>query len=290
MNLVIASGKGGVGKSMIASSLTMLFSKKFSVTAADCDADTPNLAIWLGENNKWDEIIPVKVSSKPKIDLEKCTGCGLCALNCRFGALKMKGGKPVLNRFLCEGCGACEAICPQKAIKLESVQNGEIKIKKNNRTFPLVSGQLLPGETGSGKVVDQIKDIADQFNSDLVIIDSAPGTGCPVIAAFKNAGFVVLVAEPTLSGFTDMQRTLDIVKHFHIPYGVVINKWDINPKLSSKIEKWATKKFLGKISYDKAIFRAISTLTPILKTELKAKEEIKNIFNNLEPRITKIIS
>ncbi len=289
MNLVIASGKGGVGKSMLTSTLATLLAEKHAITAADCDADTPNLAIWLGGIDKWDKILPVEASAKPKIDLDKCNGCSLCAQKCRFGALKMKAGKPVLNPFLCEGCGACEAVCPQKAIKLEPVQNGEIKIKKNQNGFSFVSGQLLPGETGSGKIVDQIKAEADKFNSEIVIIDSAPGTGCPVIAAFKGADFAVLIAEPTPSGFTDMQRTLDIVKHFKIPYGIVINKWDINSELSTEIEKWAGQNFLGKITYDKKIFKAISSLTPILKTDLKAKEEIENIFHNLEPKIAGIL-
>lgn len=116
----------------------------------------------------------------------------------------------------------------------------------------------------------------------LYIIDSAPGTGCPAISALKDADFAVLVCEPTPSGFTDLKRVLEVVNHFKIPYGIVINKWDINLKLSNKIEKWAGKKFLGKISYDKEIFKAISNLTPIMKTNLKAKQEITEVYNKLK--------
>ena len=283
MKLVVASGKGGVGKSMLTSALAMLFSQNKKVVAVDCDVDAPNLAIWLGGVKKWDKTLPVVTSVKPEIDYKKCEGCGLCAEKCRFEAIKMIKGKPKLNPFLCEGCGVCEIICPQKAIKLKSVQNGEIKIKKTKYGFPLVSGQLFPGETGSGKIVDEIKAEAEKFEHDLMLIDSAPGTGCPVTAALRDANFVILVTEPTPSGFSDLKRVLKVVNYFKIPFGIVINKWDINEKLSKKIEKWADKRFFGKISYDKKIFQAISNFKPILKTNLKAKKEIQKIFKNLKP-------
>ncbi|TET84855.1 MAG: hypothetical protein E3J36_00330 [Candidatus Nealsonbacteria bacterium] len=281
MRLVIASGKGGVGKSMLASALAMLFAEDKKVVAVDCDADAPNLAIWLGGVKKWDKTILVSTSAKPEFDFKKCNGCSLCVKNCRFEALQLAQGKPKLNPFLCEGCGACEVICPLKVIKLKPVQNGEIKIKKTKYGFPLVSGQLYPGESGSGKVVTEIKKEAEKFAHEVMIIDSAPGTGCPVIASLQGANFAILITEPTPSGFSDLKRVLEVVNHFKVPYRIVVNKWDINKNLSQKIEKWAGRKFLGKISFDKEIFKAIANLKPILETNLKAKREIKEIFNKL---------
>lgn len=281
MRLVIASGKGGVGKSMLASALAMLFAEDKKVVAVDCDADAPNLAIWLGGVKKWDKTILVSTSAKPEFDFKKCNGCSLCVKNCRFEALQLAQGKPKLNPFLCEGCGACEVICPLKVIKLKPVQNGEIKIKKTKYNFPLVSGQLYPGESGSGKVVTEIKKEAEKFAHKVMIIDSAPGTGCPVIASLQGANFAILITEPTPSGFSDLKRVLEVVNHFKVPYRIVVNKWDINKNLSQKIEKWAGRKFLGKISFDKEIFKAIANLKPILETNLKAKREIKEIFNKL---------
>lgn len=280
--IVILSGKGGVGKSMLTSSLAMLFTRdKKKIVAVDCDVDAPNLAVWLDETGKWDKTLPVITSAKPEIDYKKCNSCGLCVENCRFAALNISKGKPKLNYFLCEGCGACEVICPQGAIRLKPVQNGKINIKKTKYGFPLISGQLFPGETGSGKVVSEIKNKAEKFKYDLMLIDSAPGTGCPVIASLQDANFALLITEPTPSGFSDLKRVLKVVEHFRIPWKLVINKWDINKKLTDKIKKWAGKKFLGKISYDKEIFRAISDLTPIMETNLKAKEEIKKIWLDL---------
>ncbi|MCD6528272.1 ATP-binding protein [bacterium] len=279
--IVIISGKGGVGKSMLSSTLAMLFAKTKKVVAVDCDVDAPNLAIWLNEIKNWDRVISVVTSAKPKIDYNRCDGCGLCVEKCRFGAIRMENGRPKLNPFLCEGCGACEVVCPKGAIKLKPVQNGEIQTKKTKYGFPLVSGNLFPGETGSGKVVTEIKKEADKFDCDIMLIDSAPGTGCPVIASLQDANFAVLITEPTLSGFSDLKRVLEVISHFRIPWGLVINKWDINKDLSRKIKIWAHSKFLGGISYDKKIFKAAADLSPILETKLRARKEIQKIFKKL---------
>ena len=289
LKLVITSGKGGVGKSMLTSALAMLFTKTKKIVAIDCDVDAPNLAIWLNEMGNWDKIMRISTSAKPKIDYDKCDGCGLCAEKCRFEAMKIINSKPKLNLFLCEGCGACEVICPQKAIKLKPVQNGKVRIKQTRYGFPLVVGNLFPGETGSGKVVTEIKKEADKFDYELQIIDSAPGTGCPVIASLQDANFTILITEPTPSGFTDLKRVLKLVNHFNIPWSLVINKWDINKKLSNLMEKWAGKKFLGKISYSKEIFKAVSNLTPIMETNLNVKKEIKDIHKNLLTKFLKAL-
>jgi MinD superfamily P-loop ATPase len=279
--IAIASGKGGVGKSMLSSVLSVFFAEKRKIVAVDCDADAPNLHIWLGEIENWENNIPVKTSFKPEIDKEKCNGCGLCVEKCKFKALKLKDGKAEVDPLLCEGCGACEVLCPRGAIKMNPVQNGEIKIKKTKWGFPLVSSHLFPGETGSGKIVSEAKKEAEKIDSDLMIIDSAPGTGCPVTASLKDVDFVLLVTEPTLSGFSDMKRALDLVEYFGLDWGLVINKWDINNDMSREIEKFAKDNFFGNISYDKKIFESVSKLIPISETELKVKEEIKEIFNKL---------
>ncbi|MCD6402546.1 ATP-binding protein, partial [bacterium] len=286
IRLVICSGKGGVGKSMLTSVLSILFAKKYKVVAVDCDVDAPNLAIWLNETKNF-KSFKISTSEKPVINNSKLKeDPQKFAKKCKFGALKAVGKKLKLNSFLCEGCGACEIFCPPGVIKMRPVKNGEIRIKKTKYGFPLISGQLYPGETGSGKIVTEIKKEAEKFDYEIQILDSAPGTGCPVIAALRDANFVILISEPTPSGFSDLKRVFKIVKYFNIPYGLVINKWDINARLSEKMKKWSKNpegkqvpygagKFLGKISYDKEIFKAISNLKPIFETDLIAKTEIQ---------------
>lgn len=282
--LVIASGKGGVGKSMLTSVLAMLFTKKKKIVVVDADVDAPNLAIWLNQVSNEDVQFSKKISTSFKaiIDYKKCNGCGQCVENCVFKALEIKNKRAKLNPFLCEGCGVCQIVCPQKAIDLKPVTNGQIKVIRTKYGFPLVTGQLFPGETGSGKIVAEIKKQAEIIGQyELILIDSAPGTGCPVIASLQDAHLAILVTEPTPSGLTDLKRVLEVVEHFQIPYWVVVNKWGINPQLSQKIEREFATNFLGKISYDQAIFKAIANLQPILETKLKAKEEIKEIFKKI---------
>ena len=282
--LVIASGKGGVGKSMLTSALAMLFAKRKKIVVVDADVDAPNLAIWLNQISDEDIQFSKRISTsfKAVIDQEKCNGCGKCVESCVFQALEIKNNRVKLNPFLCEGCGVCQIVCPQKAIDLKTIINGQIKIIRTKYGFSLVTGQLFPGETGSGKIVAEIKKQAEVNGQyELMLIDSAPGTGCPVIASLQDAHLAILVTEPTPSGLTDLKRVLEVVKHFQIPYQVVINKWDINHSLTKKIEKEFADNFLGKISYDQAIFKAIANLQPILETKLKAKEEIKEIFSKL---------
>jgi len=281
MKIAIASGKGGVGKSMLASSLAILLSKEKKLAVLDCDVDAPNLAIWLNEIGS-EKKIPVSTSSKPEIDLDKCNGCGLCESNCHFSAIKVVEGKAKVNQFLCEGCGVCEIVCPQKAVILKEVKNGEIIIKNTKYGFPLLTGKLLPGETGSGKIITELKKEAESFEKEFQVLDCSPGTACPVIASFQDVNFAVLVTEPTPSAFSDLKRVLTVARHFKIPFGLVINKADLNEGISGKIEKWAGKRLLGKISYDKEIFNAVSNFNPIMETDLLAKKEIEEIFNNLK--------
>jgi len=280
MKILVASGNGGVGKSMLASSLALLYLKKNKIVVCDCDVDAPNTGLWLGET-KSDSIEKISTSFKAKIDLEKCTKCGKCKDVCMFFAIE-KNENYHINPFLCEGCGACQIICPVNAITLNSVKNGEIRIRNTKYDFPLVSAQLYPGEAGSGKIIEQLRKKAEEFDHDIMILDAAAGTGCPVIASLRGCDYVVLVTEPTPSGFSDLKRILEVVNHFKIPYGVVINKWDIYPKLSKKIEKWAKNKILGRISYDKNVIECIVNLKPVIFSDSKVVNEIREIFSHLK--------
>lgn len=279
--IVIASGKGGVGKSMLASSLAMLFARERRVVAVDCDVDAPNLHLWLGFKGQWDEVEKISTNEIPIIGTDKCNLCGKCKEICAFGAISIKNQGLIINNFFCEGCGACEVICPQKAIVMKKIKNADIKIKNQIQGFPLVSAQLYPGQTGSGKVVEELKNLAEKFNHQIMILDSPAGTGCPVIASLQGADFALLVTEPTPSGLSDLKRVLQVVRHFKIPFKLVINKWDINKPLTAKIAKQYRKELIAKISYDKRIFKAISGLTPILQTNLPVKKEVQVIFRKI---------
>jgi MinD superfamily P-loop ATPase len=278
LKLVVGSGKGGVGKSMLASSLALLFSKNRKVVACDCDVDAPNLGLWLGITD-YDEREKISTSEKARIIDQRNLDDKILEV-CNFRAIKKVDGKYVINPFLCEGCGACKIVYPD-AIELKPVKNGELRLKKTKYEFPLVFGQLYPGEAGSGKIVEKLRKKAEKFNFDVMILDAAAGIGCPVIASVRGCDYAVLITEPTPSGFSDLKRILEVVNHFSISYGIVINKWDIYPKLSEKIEKWSGKKFLGKMPYDKKVIDAIVNLKPVIKTDSEVVDKIQGIFEKI---------
>ncbi len=284
--IAIVSGKGGVGKSMIASSLAILFSEFKKIVALDCDVDAPNLAVWLGEPEDWEDIEKISVSEKPEINNQILKKYSLeekekCVQKCRFKALEIRNRNIFLNPFLCEGCGACEFFCPSGAVKMKPIFGAEVRTKITKYNFPLISGHLFPGEIGSGKIVSEIKKRGELFNLDLMIIDSAPGTGCPVVSSLQGCDFAILVTEPSRSGFSDLKRVLKVVNHFKIEWGLIINKWDINFRTSSQIEKWGQERVLGKTSYNQEILKSISNLVPIMESSLPQKKEVKKIFKKL---------
>ncbi|MBN2518619.1 MAG: ATP-binding protein [Candidatus Altiarchaeota archaeon] len=279
MKIAVASGKGGVGKSMVASALAMLYANEKKVVAVDCDVDAPDLGIWLGMGEpRLDE--PISTSEKAFIDYEKCSGCGRCAEVCRFGAVRFNG-RPEILTYLCEGCGACAYFCPERAIEMRPVENGSLGVTETRFGFPLLTGLLKPGETCSGKIIADMKGRLDRFTYDVAVLDSAAGIGCPVIASLTGVDYAVLVTEPTPSGFSDLKRVLEVVRHFRTPYGLIINKWDMNRRLSGDIEKWAGEALLGKLSFDRGVFLALSNLVPILESGSVVASEIRDVFERM---------
>ena len=268
---------------MLASSLAILFSKEKKIVACDCDVDAPNLGLWLGVT-EYDEREKISVSEKARIINQEACDDKILSI-CKFHAIEKRNGKYFINPFLCEGCGVCKILYPD-AVEIKPTENAEIRIKETSYGFPLVSAQLYPGESGSGKIVQELRKRTENFNPELTILDSAAGIGCPVIASIVGCDYAVLITEPTPSGFSDLKRILKIVDHFRIPYGVVINKWDINSDFSRQMERWSKDKFLGKISYDRKVIDAIVNLKPVIETNSKVVDEIEEILRGIVQVIT----
>jgi MinD superfamily P-loop ATPase len=292
-SIVVLSGKGGVGKSSIAASLAVEFSKDHKIICADCDIDASNLSLLFGlSTDKYAEWDSISTNQAAVVDKIRCNACGKCIESCYFKALSWKDGKPELSKYGCEGCGVCELVCPNKAIKLVDIDNANIGYARTNKGFFIASAQLRPGNSGSGKVVYEVKKKAKHVepNTDIMIIDAAAGIGCPVIASVTGSDYAVLVTEPTPSGYFDMQRALEIVNHFRIKRGIIINKYDLDDKFSEKIEAFAAKNnitVIAKIPFDKTFVKAITNMIPIIEYDKKYEKVFRQIKSRLVEEITK---
>ena len=274
--LVVISGKGGTGKTTI----TSVFATLAECVIADCDVDAPNLHILLKPEVK--EVLPFKGMKKARIIDEKCERCGLCMDLCRFDAIYFEDGQFVVDDVRCEGCGFCYRACPSQAIEMVSEERGKIFVSKT-AYGDFVYALLEPGEENSGLLVSEVKKvakkIAEENGMDLILIDGAPGIGCPVIASLSNVDLALIVTEPTLSGISDMERVLSLTKHFKIKSYVVINKFDLNADMTKKIEEFCREmdaEVIGKIPFYEDIPMKIANL------QIPIKDEIVEVWKKLE--------
>ncbi len=270
MKVVVASGKGGVGKSMVASCLATFFHEAGKkVVACDCDVDAPNMHVWLGVK-RFRVAKILKCSKKAFVkDEAKLLRCKLDPKVCKFGALKRKGASFEIDELLCEGCGACYMMCSD-GIGMRTVENAEIRLAKTRFGFPLAFAQLYPGEKSSGRVVDEIVSFAEGIEHETMVMDAAAGIGCPLISSLKFADHVLLVVEPTVSGLSDLHRVLRVVKHFQREYSILLNKVGLNACIERKLRKKFSRKLVGEIPYAREVFACLNRGTlPLESAKLR---------------------
>jgi MinD superfamily P-loop ATPase len=222
LKIAIASGKGGTGKTTIATNLALtLADKGNNVELLDCDVEEPNCHIFL--KPEIESTLPATVSM-PKVIEEKCTGCCMCAEVCEYSAIAVIKGKVLIFPELCHGCGACKLFCPEDAFVEVSREVGIVE-KGKAGGISFIHGLLNIGELMSPAVISGVKKAAGE--PEVLILDSPPGTSCPVIAAVKDAEFVLLVTEPTPFGLNDLELAVGMVRELNIPFAVVINRSDV---------------------------------------------------------------
>ncbi len=282
--LVVISGKGGTGKTSLLAAFAALAQKTI---AADCDVDASNLPLLLPpETQEWGLFSGGHFA---EINQEKCQKCGACQAFCRFNSISFKENTYWIDPLECEGCGLCYLVCPHDSIELQEAINGKWFVSKI-KFGKMAHAWLGLAEENSGRLVTLTRKKAarlatsDQFRE--VLIDGSPGTGCPVIASLTGSSYALLVTEPTLSGFHDLKRIVDLTHFFNIKAGVVINKWDINQGIAEKIEKYSLEQeldFLGKISYDDSITEAQVARQTVIEFAPYSKiaGEIKELWQKL---------
>lgn len=283
--LLILSGKGGTGKTTVAGALIAMSGGH---AFADCDVDAPNLHLLMPG-------LPVPEKSdyygleKASIDPEICTRCGLCGQHCAFGAIR----DFTVGEFECEGCGVCAEICPVQAITLRKYASGNLMLYRNGERI-FSTAQLWMGAGASGRLVTAVKQRLAQEApaAELAIIDGSPGIGCPVIASVSGANFVLLVAEPTVSGIHDLQRIVETVKRFGVACAVCVNKFDVDMRATEEIERrcesWSVPA-VGRIPYDPAVVEAVNACCSIAEyPDSPAAKAIAGIWDTIRCSLTGI--
>lgn len=280
--VVFLSGKGGTGKTSFAASFSNLLENKIIV---DCDVDAANLYLvlnpYIRSGTKYFSGI------KAEIDASKCNQCGLCEELCRFDAIK----DYTVDKISCEGCGFCVRACPQQAIDYSLNASGYYYEGNLEDGTPFFYSNLKPGEGNSGKLVSVLKSEAlkkvDE-NTEWVIIDGPPGIGCPVNASLAGSDFIVMVTEATSSGLHDLKRLINLIKIFEFPYGIIINKCDLNEEVTESIKKLAEENsisILGMVPYEQDFIRSLQEGKTVYEYSPKMREQFKEMWLNINLQI-----
>jgi MinD superfamily P-loop ATPase len=291
--IVILSGKGGVGKSSLTAALGILFAeqKKHTVTLADTDVDAPNLHLVFG--TEYDSSNGITASDKAFIDYELCSRCMACVDACKFSSI-IGTEEPVIVSYSCEGCGACVLSCPTEAIAVKPVENGKLNIVSSG-SIRIVAGELGIGESSSGRLVDVVKQRARQeaalTNSDILLTDGPPGIGCPVIASLKGVHYALLVTEPTPSALSDLKRVAEVVNFFKIPAGVILNRADMHAGAKKVLLSWLEESnlpLLAEIPYDPHLPEALARgdLAINMFPEAPSSIAIKDLCETIDALLT----
>lgn len=276
--LLILSGKGGTGKTTLSAAFI-----RFSGAgaAADCDVDAPNLHI-VNRQDSEPAVSDFFGGDKAVIDSERCTGCGLCRTGCRFGAIDIAGSLCTVNEYACEGCGVCTLLCPHGAVSLRPDIAGRKELYTGKSVFSTAT--LKMGRGNSGKLVTEVKRemVKNAPETKLAIIDGSPGIGCPVIASVSGVDLVLVVAEPSISGISDLKRLLKTAETFGTRLAVCVNKWDISPENTKAVTDFCKEKgipFMGTIPYDRTASEAINTGRSLADIDCPAGKALKEIYD-----------
>ena len=274
MRISVASGKGGTGKTTVATNLAL--SVGTDVQLLDCDVEEPNAHFFINPAIEETKTVFMPV---PEVDEEKCTFCGKCSEICQFKAIAVVNKTVLVFKELCHSCGGCMEVCPENAITETGRELGIIQ-KGHRNGIEFIHGKLRVGEAMSPPLIRKVREYTRPDK--LTIIDAPPGTSCPVIASMKGADFVLLVTEPTPFGLHDLKLAVGAVNILDIPCGLVINRSDIG---DDQVKVYAEKKdvpVLMEIPFDRRIAEAYSRGEMLVKVMPEWEQEFKGLYHRIE--------
>jgi len=276
MIISVASGKGGTGKTLVATSLALSLSANYKVQLLDCDVEEPNVNILLHLAINQSQPVYILI---PNVDETKCTYCGKCAEVCAYNAIAVLKEKVLVFPELCHGCGACSYLCPESAITEEGREMGVVE-RGDSGNLELIQGKINVGEAMAPPVIREVKKYIDPTN--IVIIDVPPGTSCPVVEAVKGSEFCLLVTEPTPFGLNDLSLAVEVVRKLGISCGVVINRVGIGDE---EVERYCHQEgipILLKIPLDRKIALLYSKGIPLVEGMPRWRDEFLRLFQDIK--------
>ena len=282
MRIAIASGKGGTGKTTVATNLAYIASRNGrSVAYVDCDVEEPNGHIFL--KPQFSSTTPVGTLI-PKVDQSKCTHCGQCARICQYSAIILAGQAVLVFADLCHGCGGCSLVCPSNAISEVLHETGKVQVGSAG-PVAFAHGLLDIGQAMSPPVIKAVK--AAARSADFIITDAPPGTSCPVIESVRGCDFVLLVTEPTPFGLNDLILAVEMVRALKLAFGVVINRADLGDRETHLYCQRNGIDILAEIPDDRQIAKAYSRGEMICEAIPKYRDLYSKLLNQVETRTTR---
>jgi len=278
MIITIASGKGGTGKTTIATNLAMVLADK-NVQLLDCDVEAPNSHIFLKPDMNESETVHIKV---PQIDEEKCTLCGRCAEVCEYHAIGVFGKSVMVFPELCHACGGCSLACPESAITEMDHPVGELQRGRANGV-DFITGTLNIGEAKATPVIGAVK---DRIKPDTItIVDAPPGTSCPVVETVRGSDYVLLVTEPTPFGLHDLNLAVEVMRKMSLPFGVVLNRSDMGDDGVEKFCQNENIEILLRIPQRRDIAEAYSNGTLLIDALPEYRDIFQRLYHDVEERV-----
>lgn len=275
MNVAVLSGKGGTGKTLVSTNLAAVASESLYL---DCDVEEPNGHLFFKPEGLTQTAVTVKM---PFVDEAKCTGCRKCVEFCNYNALAYVGGKVKVFDEICHSCGGCTLICPEGAMQEKDKAIGRIE-SGMSKNVEVHSGIMNTGETSGVPIINALLKIGQKASKD-IYVDCPPGSACVVMESIKDADYCVLVAEPTIFGVHNLQMVYDLVRLFHKPHGVVLNKCldAFNPAEAFCMENGVP--IIGKIPFDQTMGRLNGQGCLIVREE----DRFIELFSQIAETITK---
>ena len=280
MIVSIASGKGGTGKTLVATSLALSMKTTHEVTLLDCDVEEPNDHIYMRPRQISAEAVSIPV---PKVDEIRCIGCGMCHDVCAFNAIAVLGKKVLVFNELCHGCGACAALCPVGAISEVPHEIGIVE-EGDADGIRFFDGVLTIGQPMAPPIIREVR--RHTAPKGLTIIDASPGTSCPVVEAIRESDYCILVTEPTPFGLSDLRLAVETVRELGLRHGAIINRCDIGDDRTEEYLRDEHIPVLMRIPLDERIARTYSRGIPLVE----AFPEYRAVFLDMFTKITEMVN